>query len=301
MAQAAPLLLRLVGSSVTAATKAGTIIKDVMNKGDLGIRDKGNDDLQTEADRLAQSSIIASLSRMYQKVTIIGEEGPHELSNIREEWIANEPCESVLKQQCPEHLMNVTEEDVVIWIDPLDGTKEFTQGFLENITVLIGIVVGNKSVAGVIHQPYYKNEDLLGRTIWGIQGLGVGGFEPLPPPDGKFTITTSKSHFNPLIETAIELLQPDQVKKEGGAGYKVLMLMEGKAHAYVYPVPGTKRWDICAPEAILSAVGGKLTDMKGNSYPYDKNTNYNNTEGVVATCNDYYHKLCINRLENFKR
>ena len=31
---------------------------------------------------------------------------------------------------------------------------------------------------------------------------------------------------------------------------------------------GCKKWDTCAPEAILHAMGGKLTDMKGQDYQY---------------------------------
>jgi 3'(2'), 5'-bisphosphate nucleotidase len=31
---------------------------------------------------------------------------------------------------------------------------------------------------------------------------------------------------------------------------------------------GCKKWDTCAPEAILHAIGGKLTDMWGNNYEY---------------------------------
>lgn len=26
-------------------------------------------------------------------------------------------------------LENITEEDIVVWVDPLDGTSEYTQGF----------------------------------------------------------------------------------------------------------------------------------------------------------------------------
>lgn len=40
MAQSVPLVLRLVASSVTAATRAGKIIRDVMSRGDLGIVEK---------------------------------------------------------------------------------------------------------------------------------------------------------------------------------------------------------------------------------------------------------------------
>ena len=49
---------------------------------------------------------------------------------------------------------------------------------------------------------------------------------------------------------------------------QVLMVLEGQAHAYVFASPGCKKWDICAPEAILTASGGKLTDLHGVHYSY---------------------------------
>lgn len=40
MAQSAPLIIRLLASSVTAASRAGKIVRDVMSKGELGIVEK---------------------------------------------------------------------------------------------------------------------------------------------------------------------------------------------------------------------------------------------------------------------
>lgn len=40
--QSAPLLMRILSSSITAANRAGEIIRDVMNKGELGIVNKVN-------------------------------------------------------------------------------------------------------------------------------------------------------------------------------------------------------------------------------------------------------------------
>jgi hypothetical protein len=40
MAQSAPLILRLVASSITAVNRAGKIIRDIMSQGDLGIVEK---------------------------------------------------------------------------------------------------------------------------------------------------------------------------------------------------------------------------------------------------------------------
>ena len=44
------------------------------------------------------------------------------------------------------------------------------------------------------------------------------------------------------------------------------MILEGTADAYVFPSNGTKKWDTCAPEAILLAIGGKLTKPDGTLY-----------------------------------
>lgn len=74
MSQAAPLLMRLIASSVSCATKAGMIIKETMKTGNLNIIDKGINDLQTEADRNAQRCIVNSLTQKFPKITIIGEE-----------------------------------------------------------------------------------------------------------------------------------------------------------------------------------------------------------------------------------
>lgn len=81
-AAAAPLMMRIVASSIQIAGRAGRIIRDVMAKGDLGIVEKGKDDLQTEADRSAQRCIMASLARLFPNVTIIGEEGKSDLKVI---------------------------------------------------------------------------------------------------------------------------------------------------------------------------------------------------------------------------
>eukprot|EP00088_Acartia_fossae_P015237 TRINITY_DN18317_c0_g1_i2.p1 TRINITY_DN18317_c0_g1~~TRINITY_DN18317_c0_g1_i2.p1 ORF type:complete len:110 (+),score=25.28 TRINITY_DN18317_c0_g1_i2:1-330(+) len=81
----------------------------------------------------------------------------------------------------------------------------------------------------------------------------------------------------------MDILKPDQILRVGGAGHKVMLLMEGEAHAYVFPSPGCKKWDTCAPEAILHAMGGKLTDMKGDNYQYHSKVEHRNMDGVLAT------------------
>lgn len=300
MSTSIPVIVRLLASSVSVAGRAGKIVRDVMSKGELGIVEKGKDDYQTEADRSAQRCILASLSAQYPKVNIIGEEDSSENEgDVNSDWLITDADKEVLSLKCPANLLSVKEEDIVVWVDPLDGTSEYTQGFLEHVTVLIGISVNEKPVAGVIHQPYFKtmvgNEKKMGRTIWGLQEAGVGGFTPAPPPDS-LVITTTRSHSNPLVENALQLMNAEQILRVGGAGYKVLQLLEGKASIYVFASPGCKKWDTCAPEAVLSAAGGKLTDIIGNFYKYGANETKPNKTGVLAAVNDELHSYALNRI-----
>ncbi|XP_023935854.1 3'(2'),5'-bisphosphate nucleotidase 1 isoform X1 [Bicyclus anynana] len=335
MSTTIPVIVRVLASSVSVAGKAGKIVRDVMSKGELGIVEKGKDDYQTEADRSAQRCIIESLSAQYPKVNIIGEEdNPDTEGDISSEWLAVDADKEILSIECPSFLKSVKEEDIVIWVDPLDGTSEYTQGalmlkrdpwerwkmylthplisikwylsllqsdfgFLEHVTVLIGISVNEKPVAGVIHQPYFKTlidgEKKLGRTIWGLQEVGVGGFTAAPPPDS-LVITTTRSHSNPIVEKALQVMNASQILRVGGAGYKVLQLLEGVASIYVFASPGCKKWDTCAPEAVLNAAGGKLTDILGNYYKYGASEGKPNKTGVLAAVNGELHNYALTRI-----
>uniref|UniRef100_A0A023FE96 3'(2'),5'-bisphosphate nucleotidase 1 n=2 Tax=Amblyomma cajennense TaxID=34607 RepID=A0A023FE96_AMBCJ len=135
-----------------------------------------------------------------------------------------------------------------------------------------------------------------GRTMWGIVGVGAFGISRTPPPSDKKIITTTRSHSSPIINSCIESMKPDEVLRVGGAGHKVLLLIEGKAHAYVFPSKGCKKWDTCAPEAILHATGGLLTDIHGNRLQYHKDVDHVNSGGVLATCLREQHEWFKNHI-----
>lgn len=70
------------------------------------------------------------------------------------------------------------------------------------------------------------------------------------------------------------------------SGYKVLALLDAtddeyeKADMYVH-VTFIKKWDICAGNAILNAVGGHMTTLKGEVIDYSGSEK--NPGGVLAT------------------
>ncbi|XP_015260827.1 PREDICTED: 3'(2'),5'-bisphosphate nucleotidase 1 isoform X2 [Cyprinodon variegatus] len=288
------VVMRLVASAYSVAEKAGAIVRKVLHSGELGIVEKtGANDLQTLADRLAQKSICASLYRSFPNITIIGEEDlPSE--EVQEDLIESGQAEEILQKSCPEDYKALKEEELVVWVDPLDGTKEYTEGLLDNVTVLIGIAYEGRAIAGVINQPFYNYQlgsgAALGRTMWGMLGLGAFGFELREVPADKRIVTTTRSHSNKTVTDCVNAMEPHEVIRVGGAGNKIIQLIEGKASAYVFASPGCKKWDTCAPEAILHAVGGRLTDMFGNTYCYNADVKHMNSAGVLATLrnHDYY-------------
>jgi hypothetical protein len=62
-------------------------------------------------------------------------------------------------------------------------------------------------------------------------------------------IVTRAHNNSPFIESLITTLNCERVKS-GGAGNKVLMLLEGKGLCYIQD-RGVSRWDTCAAQAVL--------------------------------------------------
>uniref|UniRef100_A0A8R1DN03 3'(2'),5'-bisphosphate nucleotidase 1 n=1 Tax=Caenorhabditis japonica TaxID=281687 RepID=A0A8R1DN03_CAEJA len=275
-----------------------------MAGGDLKIIDKAEQgsgyDPQTEADRRAQFCIVQSLQQRFKNINIIGEEDdttacPELESGFSEDVLLTDRLLS-------NELREIKESEVVVWVDPLDGTSEVALAvknknlaLLEQVTVLIGVAYKGRPVAGIIHQPYHADN---GRTVWAIRGCGVHGLAPATENTKKIVVTT-RSHLSESVSSALDALKhqnlADSVEKVGGAGFKVLKVLEGCA-AYVFASAGCKKWDTCAVEAVLSAAGGRLTDISGRDIRYEPDVQVNNTGGVLATASWVAHQEYINTI-----
>lgn len=64
-------------------------------------------------------------------------------------------------------------------------------------------------------------------------------------------------------------------------------MIEGKVHAYIFASKGCKKWDTCAPEAVLHSVGGRLTDILGRPLPYGVDAKFPNATGVLASVSNH--------------
>ncbi|KRZ55760.1 3'(2'),5'-bisphosphate nucleotidase 1, partial [Trichinella nativa] len=305
-------LLQVLSSAVTSAENAGRLIRRTRGQ-DMDILEKGYRDLQTKADRFSEISIVSSLRKKFEtNLKIIAEEGLTVDSDVPASFIESGVCNDVLalEDELDAQLKKASineaiillylffahpENQFTVWIDPLDGTYEFAHGLLSHATIMIGISLSAKPVAGVIHQPFVSDVDTLddvGRTVWAVKSVDriFGDIQVKPPPNDKRIVVTTRSHGNPNLENILEILQPTEVIRVGGAGHKVLMLIEGEAHAYVFPGSGTKKWDTCAAECILSAAGGRMTDLCGNEIDYSNDVNVNNLQGILATAPTVDHE-----------
>ncbi|KAK2705965.1 3'(2'),5'-bisphosphate nucleotidase 1-like isoform X2 [Artemia franciscana] len=296
-----PVILRLISSCVGISKEAGKIIRDIMYKGELGVIQKGTggeNDPQTEADRQAQKLIISVLTRDFPKLKIVGEEDDIKLEpNLTGNWISEE----ILSLKPTPELETIKEEELTVWVDPLDGTTEFTWGAVDHVTVLIGVAYKDRPIGGVIHQPFYKaikgDPNLsAGRTLWAIRGLGYGGFEAKSPPENELIIAGTKSHKSVTTQKALESTGATTLISHSGAGAKAMLVLEGKAHCYLHASPGLKRWDTCAPEAILTEIGGKVTDILGDPYNYAASVHPMCSRGAILAHTPTIHASILSKL-----
>jgi len=313
-------LRKLLGTCCILAKEAGGIIRhvveesvefNIVNKSGLVTNHVNSDtfDPQTIADLRAQYLIWQGLRSVFGKgLRLVGEEGdnddvgqtesiasdlhdgPLQQSLVKLPYSDGEIEEALTKIGCdiPEKFAMLNEEDMVVWIDPLDGTKEFVKGNYHNVTTLIGISYKGEAIAGVISEPFAD------KTVCGVVGGGVyedGKKIVLKKYDGSPAqlIVSSVRFRGTAVELFIMLLRNNVVKDhpigKGGAGSKYLSMIRGEAEVWLFPRAGCSRWDTCAGDAMIQSLGGKGTSHTGDVYSYDYRSP---VAGVTSgsTCHD---------------
>lgn len=82
-----------------------------------------------------------------------------------------------------------------------------------------------------------------GRLIWVLRQLGSFGIEAQiaknraarPELDSQIIMVSTRSHDSALVRETIDSVQPHELLRVGGCGYKLLLLCEQRANCYVYP------------------------------------------------------------------
>lgn len=88
--------------------------------------------------------------------------------------------------------------------------------------------------------------------------------------------------------------QDSKVISAAGSGYKVLKVIEDEADVYIHTT-NIKKWDICAGNAIINAVGGMMTTLDNKTVTYFYDSDEYNREGLLVSVknHDFYVKKTI--------
>ncbi|KAL7540876.1 hypothetical protein ACHAXR_010436 [Thalassiosira sp. AJA248-18] len=265
----------------------------------------------TEADEAAHRAIVGSLMKQWgDELRIVGEEDDDEESTKLLEEMAFEPLDCDRFVDDIGETADIDSSRITIFVDPLDGTREFVEGRLENCQVLVGIAIDGEAVAGAIGIPFPDGTLETEPTIvYGLDGIGtgvVGSFltrGPYPLERNVDGVKYPRPHHATGDSTAevMKACRRGAIKGiggstviYGGAGNKILAAALGEVNCSIQHKVGGA-WDLCAPQAILKAMGGEMTDLFGEEieiYRDDAPTNCNK-RGYLATHSGVdasYHK-----------
>lgn len=204
---------------------------------------------------------------------------------------------------------------VRIFVDPLDGSKAYASGDYNTVSILVAIILDGSPTFGVIAKPFgYKQHATLLDTncvvIYGgillnsnVYFAGVSkscAVPPLPEDRPPRAIISSSRNKGVVKDFCISLAQHNLIHPDplnvSGAGEKSLRLIVGteQESLWFFPRAGTSRWDVAASDALLRALGGKLTDQYGEDLDYCRpRQESENTNGIVASNDAKLHAECI--------
>jgi fructose-1,6-bisphosphatase/inositol monophosphatase family enzyme len=105
----------------------------------------------TEADHAAQKAIVGALRQEWGlELCIVGEEDGYDGLNKAPSSNSFKPLKKDMFEDDIGETAEIDPSEITIYVDPLDGTREFVEERLENCQVLVGIAIGGESVAGAI-------------------------------------------------------------------------------------------------------------------------------------------------------
>jgi 3'(2'), 5'-bisphosphate nucleotidase len=245
-----------------AAEKIQSIYQQYLEGANICIRDKSHDDPVTAADMAANNIIVQTLINAFPEHAILTEEEPETWHTTGSEWV---------------------------WmIDPLDGTRDFIKANGEFVT-MIGLTHFGEPFIGVVIEPASGMELYACKDCGAYKGRlfqkdGASRLKITDTPDANhLRLAVSRSHRDPRVDEFIRLLDIKDEILSGSVGRKVAMIINGEADIYVHPSKGTKLWDTCACEVIISEAGGTLLSGTGDPISYHRPSgDVDNLYGLLA-------------------
>lgn len=86
----------------------------------------------------------------------------------------------------------------------------------------------------------------------------------------------------------------------GGIGKKALEVIEDRADTFVYLGQGIGSWDVCAVEAVIESVNGRLTKASGERLDYSIAGKHLVEGGAVLCIDDELQQQVLHKIKIFK-
>ena len=209
--------------------------------------------LATEAGQLllAVREELADATAAERKAA--GDKRSHDY--LMEALARERPDDAVLSEEGVDDPVRLSAQRVWI-VDPLDGTREFSELGREDWAVHVALWQAGALVAGAVALP--------------AQGVTLATPDPAPPPahSGEPRIVVSRTR-----PPAVALQVRDQLNgtlvEMGSAGAKVAAVIQGLADIYIH-AGGQYEWDSAAPVAVARAAGLHTSRIDGSPLEYNR-------------------------------
>jgi 3'(2'), 5'-bisphosphate nucleotidase len=291
-------------------------------------RKKEDGTFVTDADSMAQQIIFSALYKVSGLIRIIGEEDDDDhvysdnsdIDEVLMKNVADEVHKRMITSKNIDETHYIVETSrISVFVDPLDGTNQYAKGNYDSVSILIGITLDDTPIFGIICKPFGQkigenNKNKVPFVLYGgsllsgvfIYGSGDQKLQRQNISSPRAVISSSRN-VGVVSECVSILHRQGKIEQNpiivSGAGEKSLRLLIGNENEVLWPFPrpGTSLWDIAAADALLSAIGGKVTDGKGKKIDYSsKRIGTENIDGIIASSSSTIHDACVNACNNLR-
>ena len=183
-----------------------------------------------------------------------GDQAAHEL--LMKLLATHRPDDAVLSEEGKDDKARLQADRVWI-VDPLDGTREFSEPPRDDWAVHVALWQSGELVAGAVAQP------ALGETFSTAAAPVVPDRTSERP-----RIAVSRTRPPAFVEALAAELGADLVPM-GSAGVKVISVVRDISDAYVH-AGGQYEWDNAAPVAVARAAGLFCSRIDGSELEYNQ-------------------------------
>jgi 3'(2'), 5'-bisphosphate nucleotidase len=212
--------------AATLATQAGKLLLDVRAE----LADASGAERKAAGDKRSHDYLMEALAQARPDDAVLSEEGaddPIRLSS-RRVWI----------------------------VDPLDGTREFSELDREDWAVHVALWEDGELIAGAVALPA-QNITLATPVV------------PAPPPAPAAPRIVVSRTRPPAVALQVRDALGGVLVEMGSAGAKVAAVVQGLADVYVH-AGGQYEWDSAAPVAVARAAGLHTSRIDGSPLQYNR-------------------------------